>query len=325
MNRAVAVVTGALLLCQWGVAAIGMQAPIVVHGTWERVVDAAAFSPRDSSANAAVYYRGAHWVFAGWSAAGEQYESTAAVWRSADGVVWTLVNATPPYHPYSAFVVFRGKVWAMSSRTYRSTDGVHWQRSAQLPFVPIRATVHGKALMAVDEEQRIWMSLDGERWRMLSHAPWSARELPGFHSFSGRLWFFGGSAGYNTRGQESYFRDVWSSADGVEWRLESAEAPWEGRHWAATAVYGGRLWLASGWRFDDNFAEREWGNRRDVWSSADGRNWDFEGDAPWSARHAPLFWTAPDGLWLSSGYAGGGRNRLYNDVWRLRLSVGRRP
>ena len=37
--------------------------------------------------------------------------------------------------------------------------------------------------------------------------------------------------------------DVWSSADGVEWVMECAEAPWRKRQMHDTAVFDGKLWV----------------------------------------------------------------------------------
>ena len=72
--------------------------------------------------------------------------------------------------------------------------------------------------------------------------------------------------------------EVWSSADGVEWVLECAEAPWEGRHCGGYCVHAGRLWIVGG---DANQGHYQ----PDVWSSADGKEWERAcASAPWGAR-----------------------------------------
>ena len=74
--------------------------------------------------------------------------------------------------------------------------------------------------------------------------------------------------------------DVWSSADGSEWRRETAAAPWSPRLWFSSVVYRNRMWVLGGW--SDN-PSRNWG---DSWYSADGRNWrELKTEHIWKARH----------------------------------------
>lgn len=71
--------------------------------------------------------------------------------------------------------------------------------------------------------------------------------------------------------------EVWSSGDGVNWRLE-AVAPWEPRHMAGWVSYAGKLWVIGG---DNNSGHYE----SDVWSSPDGIHWTQVTNAvPWAPR-----------------------------------------
>jgi 2-keto-3-deoxy-L-rhamnonate aldolase RhmA len=88
---------------------------------------------------------------------------------------------------------------------------------------------------------------------------------------------------------------VYSSADGVVWALECAEAPWQGRHTAGYAVFEDRMWIIGG-----DVQQQCYQN--DVWSSEDGKKWTCHtADAPWGNRclhHALAF----DGaLWVIGG------------------------
>jgi hypothetical protein len=60
--------------------------------------------------------------------------------------------------------------------------------------------------------------------------------------------------------------DIWSTADGVSWRLEVAIAPFGARVAGRVATLNGRVWLAGGGDDLNQF-------HTDVWSSADGINW----------------------------------------------------
>ena len=40
--------------------------------------------------------------------------------------------------------------------------------------------------------------------------------------------------------------EVWSSADGAEWVLETAQAPWPGRHCAGWLVHDDQLFVVGG-------------------------------------------------------------------------------
>ena len=70
------------------------------------------FTPRDSSPNAALIYNNEYWIFGGWDYNAETgiWSSKANVWKSPDGLNWTLVNAKPPYSPYSNYIVFNNKM-----------------------------------------------------------------------------------------------------------------------------------------------------------------------------------------------------------------------
>ena len=52
-----------------------------------------------------------------------------------------------------------------------------------------------------------------------------------------------------------------------------AEAPWEGRHTAGYAEFDGRMWIVGGDVQQGHY-------QSDVWSSADGVDWDCAVPAP---------------------------------------------
>jgi hypothetical protein len=117
-----------------------------------------------------------------------------------------------------------------------------------------------------------WSTVDGVNWTQeVAAAPWSPRIRPACVVHNGRMWVLGG---LNLITQEA-LDDVWSSDDGINWKQELANAPWGVRFSHTATVYGGRIWVIGG-------SEAGWGavEYGDVWSSADGVNWRFEGE-PW--------------------------------------------
>ena len=54
----------------------------------------------------------------------------------------------------------------------------------------------------------------------------------------------GGTENYYFGDDKSLKNDVWSSADGKEWKLETAKAPWSPRAYHAAVVHAGKLWVS---------------------------------------------------------------------------------
>ena len=148
-------------------------------------------------------------------------------------------------------------------------------------------------------------------------APFAARDGAGAVVFKKRMWLLGG---WNPRDQAHFpaicNSEVWSSADGTNWKLELARAPWEPRHTAGYAVYKDRIWIIGG-----DAIQRHYQN--DVWSSGDGTNWEKVTDAvPWAPRvlhHTVVF---NDRIWVMGGQSLPGfapaPEAFYNDVWSTR-------
>ena len=76
--------------------------------------------------------------------------------------------------------------------------------------------------------------------------------------------------------------DIWSSADGRTWRLETAHAGWSPRAYHQAVVHGGRIYVLGGGNYTPAYHARN-----DVWSSTDGVNWtQVTASAGWSPRIA---------------------------------------
>lgn len=141
---------------------------------------------------------------------------------------------------------------------------------------------------------------------VLPHAPWPGRHGHASTVHNGRLWVLDGATVSHAN---AMLGDVWSSADGRNWTLEVAAAPWPARSRHDVLAYDGRLWIMGGMHLN---SPRE--NLNDVWSSPDGRNWTQEtAHAPWSPRHVFGVAVHTGKMWVIGGAPDG--KVFHNDVW----------
>ncbi len=114
--------------------------------------------------------------------------------------------------------------------------------------------------------------------------------------FNGRLWVMAGDAFIP--------EELWSSADGLNWRLETSDLP--AREESRLVAFKNALWLIGG-RHSSPFLSS------DVWISGDGKTW---AQIPQSAPYSPRLdfsALAYDGkLWVVGGWDGA---LGLNDVW----------
>ncbi len=158
----------------------------------------------------------------------------------------------------------------------------------------------------------VWSSTDGVHWKQVTpRAPWIHADLPTTLVHNNRMWIMGGWAGGRLPGA-SASNQVWYSANGADWTLATAKAPWCARLGAAGVVFQGKMWILGG-------IERYFDGDKllaDVWSSDDGVHWTKVADrAPWAARAYHGAVAFRDRIWLF-----GGGNYLptysaFNDVW----------
>ena len=125
-----------------------------------------------------------------------------------------------------------------------------------------------------------------------------------------------------------FFNDVWSSADGIEWELMTADAGWTGRAGLSATVLNGEIYVLGGSRNDDSAIIggpplRVYYN--DVWKSKDGKSWEqLTDNAPWAPRAGAELVTREGFLYLLGGEQGflcepqPCELPYFNDVWRSR-------
>jgi hypothetical protein len=250
---------------------------------WVQVMDRAAWQPRDSAGE--VVFKDRLWILGGW------FDSYSApprdVWSSPDAKAWTLVTREAPWKhsDLPMTLVFQDRMWFMGG----------WF-NGRLPGH--RAS------------NEVWSSADGATWeRATEGAGWSPRLAAGAVVFRGRMWVLGGTETYYFGDAKSLKNDVWSSADGKEWRRETA-APWSPRAYHAAVVHDDKIWVLGGGNYVPEYQAHN-----DVWCSADGVNWKRStAQAPWNPR---IWFSAAvyrGRIWVLGGWSNHPA-RNWGDVW----------
>jgi hypothetical protein len=207
------------------------------------------------------------------------------VWHSTDGKTWIRVTNNVPWGPRLLHhtLVFKDKIWVIGGQTL-----------PQFAKAPLRFY------------RDVWCSSDGVNWTEVKPKEpyWPQRGMIGANAvFKGRMWILGGGT-YDTPKvpKRKFFNDVWSSADGVNWKCHVEHAPWAPRQYHEVAVFDDRLWVMEGYGA---------GNRNDVWHSTDGKTWHEVPNTPWKPRHAASVFVHDNALWMVAG------NNMQPDVWKL--------
>jgi len=157
----------------------------------------------------------------------------------------------------------------------------------------------------------VWKSPDGKQWTCtVEVAPWEHSDLSASMVFRGRMWFMGGR---KLPGAENSNK-VWSSTDGAEWTLETDDPGWCPRVAASFAVFGDRMCDPGG--TESFYDHSDAMVKNDVWSSADGKQWErATANADWSKRAHAQTVVFDDKLWIMGGGLWHPEHVAANDVW----------
>ncbi|MCG7556050.1 Ig-like domain-containing protein [Pseudoalteromonas sp. Of11M-6] len=222
------------------------------------------------------------------------------VWRSDDGVNWTLIQPTPGVYigKVASAIVFQGKLWlygdsysSENSTIYSTEDGLNWtmqnSSAAYTPRSKPTLFVHNDHLWmyggqvlesnkarAVNE---IWSSEDGVNWRLRNAAPNIPNEYAKaskVFNFNGKLWMISGQA-YNANDSAVNGSAAYSSDNGIDWTIEASPIISRFNTYLTGAKFADKLWIYSGWQ--DEY----------IWHSKDGKDWRTYVELPqleWSPR-----------------------------------------
>jgi hypothetical protein len=322
---------------------------------WELITLKADFAPRDGAG--ALSFRDRMWLLGGWNPAASERVffpliCNNEVWSSEDGAKWSLVKPNTfkdksfdkssdwEGRHTAGYAVYRDRMWIIGgdcnqhhyqNDVWNSADGKSWtyvNKDKELPWkdrVLHYTVVHddkiwvigGQSMPAFAKSEEVfyrdvWTTTDGIEWRKIEPRDpcWSPRGMIGGAAVKdGRIWILGGGT-YDTpqTPTREFYNDVWSSADGVQWKQHLANAPWHPRQYHDVAVWDGKLWVMEGYHKDG-------GNRKDVWYSPNGTDWTELPKTPWNPRHAASLFVYKDALWMVAG------NNMQPDVWRLRRTT----
>ena len=294
MRGLVAVITWLLLT----VYAIAEDVP---QYEWTQVTAKAAFAPRDGAG--ALTHQGKMWFLGGWNPGDKKNFPRICnneVWSSADGATWTLVKAN-----------------TFLDRTFDPTQDWEGRHTAGYAVYKDKLWIIGGDVNQGHYHFDVWNSADGKTWTLVNKdrpVPWGPRALHYTVVHDGKIWVLGGqTVPLFAKADEVFYRDVWTTTDGIEWtEVKPKEPCWPQRGMiGGSAVFKGRIWILGGGTYDTpKIPTRKYFN--DVWSSADGITWEqHTAAAPWTPRqyHDVAVWD--DRLWVLEGFSGANRN----DVW----------
>jgi hypothetical protein len=301
---------------------------------WIRLAGKAFWSPRDGAA--LLSHNDRLWMFGG--SASSEILDLGDSWSTVDGNNWRKEIDRAPWTPSasSMSVVFDGRMWRMGGFVKRenrflpigeiwsSLDGRTWTLAAAAPNWEARGggtlVVHNRKLWLLGGTRHpehkgnqptlsdVWSTENGVDWTMVvPQAPWQPRAFHSAIAHNGRIWVMGGGHwGKNP----TFYNDVWSSLDGINWEEHSREAAWRGRIWATAASYGSLLWIMGG------FIDKPRGGANDIWYSDDGGNWyPYLASKVWPRRLAHSTAEFNGQLWVLAGSNGD----YFDDVWALKL------
>ena len=270
---------------------------------WKQVTLQAPFAPRDGAG--ALTYHGKMWLIGGWNPGDKKHFPRICnneVWNSANGADWNLVKPNTfldanfdPKQDWegrhtAGYVVHRDKMWIVGG----DVNQKHYHFD-------------------------VWNSSDGAHWNFVNRdhpIPWGPRALHYTVAFLDKIWVIGGqTVPQFAPHEEVFYRDIWNSADGINWQQVQPKEP----YWPQRGMIGGsvvfqdRLWILGGGTYDTpKIPQRKFFN--DVWSTADGVTWKQHVEhAPWPARQYHDVAVFDGRMWVLEGYSPKVGNR--KDVW----------
>jgi hypothetical protein len=250
---------------------------------WVLVNPEAAWQARDSQGE--FVFDDHLWILGGWFT--PQVPNPRDVWKSPDGKQWTRTVEVAPWEhsDLSAAMVHRGKMWFMG----------------------------GRKLPGAENSNKVWSSTDGAQWALETDNPgWCPRVSPSFCVFRDRMWLMGGTENFYDDNDQTLKHDVWSTADGKQWKLETPAAAWPQRTHAQALVFDGKMWIMGGGRWHPETVPLN-----DVWCSEDGVSWtQVTAAAPWEPRMWFSAVVYRDCLWVLGGWSKTHGN--FGDVWYTR-------
>ncbi|MFZ4101665.1 MAG: hypothetical protein ACOYKR_06895, partial [Sphingobacterium thalpophilum] len=119
----------------------------------------------------------------------------------------------------------------------------------------------------------VWSSSDGKIWKNHTNsAPWIHSDLSMSITFKNKMFMMGGWYNGRLKGH-SASNKVWTSKDGINWKLETNQAAWSPRIAATVVEFKGKLWLLGG--IENYYFGDQTSLKNDVWYTLNGRDWNL--------------------------------------------------
>lgn len=245
------------------------------------------------------------------------------------GLDWEVVNKELPFAPRTdqRFSVFNDRMWViggdlsfneLKNDVWSSQDGVTWEEATDdAGFSPrmghcsvvLKDKLFVLGGFQVYEETPpipgttiadVWNTSNGKTWeRTAFENLFTERFGHGCAVMNDAIWVSGGKE--TTRTSRSYKNDVWTSTDGKNWSLVTANADFSARFLHSMVAFKNRLWLIGG--HNGNVTkDKPLVYHNDVWSSANGRDWVLEvNEAPFHKLTDRSLIVHDNRLWLLGG------------------------
>jgi hypothetical protein len=203
--------------------------------------------------------------------------------------------------------IFFTDVWS-------STDGANWTAAASVAGFGARASlsaaVFKDSIVAAagsngkKEFNDIWSSKDGSTWTRLkddNDKGFSSRMGHKMLVFSGKLWIIGGK-----KSDQTYFNDVWSSENGIDWKIATPNAGFSGRADFAAVTYKDRMWVIGG-------SGAKGVQNNEVWWTINGYYWvSSTAKAEFDARSGAAVTEYKGKVYVTGGISA---DKLKRDIW----------
>lgn len=154
--------------------------------------------------------------------------------------------------------------------------------------------------------------------RATTTIPWANRDSHEVYEFKGKLYITSGldaNATANTIEKTAnyemakYYNDIWSTTDGLNWKLEKEHATFPPIRSLSIVNFKGALYMMGGW-------SPETGLNNGIWRSTDGVNWEQIAKKPdWEEREGQQVIEWQGKLWLLGGVNYFAGKKTFNDVW----------
>lgn len=192
------------------------------------------------------------------------------IWSSEDGISWVLETSKAAFPARSdhQLLEYRDELYLIGggqalgtdggtwhrSDVWKSSDGVLWQQMTDWAFSGAHAAKYivfndkiwgiGGGIFPLTANRNIWSTTNGTDWILeVADVPFGVREEHALYIANNRMMVLGG---VGEGGGDNLLSDIWSSADGINWKKEANSTSFAPRANMKVQNFNGLLWLMGG-------------------------------------------------------------------------------